>query len=108
LSLYRPDDAVARRLAQVVAEARHYGLSEMSNRRLTKFLYVMLVHRLFDSMRGGKKRGTEEYPWQNEVNLLHKFFLDRTNEEIGARRAGGGRGSRVGGGVVGQAVSACQ
>jgi Mg-chelatase subunit ChlI len=90
-ALFQPDDIVARYLAQAVTEARHYGLSEMSNRRLTKFLYVMLIHRMYNATRGGR-RVAEEYPWQTEVHLLFKFFLDRQNEEITARLAGAARG----------------
>jgi MoxR-like ATPase len=81
--MFQPSDEVLGRLAQRVVEARRYGLSAMSNRRLTKFLFIMLIHRLYTSVSG--RVGRERYPWQAELDLLFRFFLDRDDEEIVSR-----------------------
>jgi len=66
-------------LAQMVQHARQYDLSRMSNRRLVKLSYVMLVHRIYESVR--EEEDGEIRLRARELQLLPRFFLDRIDEE---------------------------
>ncbi|MDJ0840371.1 MAG: AAA family ATPase [Acidobacteriota bacterium] len=66
-------------MAQMVQHARQYDLSQMSNRRLVKLSYVMLVHRLYEAVREGDFEQIRMR--ENELQLLPRYFLDRSDEE---------------------------
>ncbi len=68
-------------LAQIVQNARQYELSEMSNRRLVKIVYIMLIHRIYEAA------NTDNIPTalalrEDELRLIPRFFLDRTETDI--------------------------
>ena len=66
-------------LAQMVQHARQYDLSQMSNRRLVKLTYVMLVHRIYEAVRSGDFEDIKL--GEAELQLLPRYFLDRGDEE---------------------------
>ena len=80
-----PSDEFYRGLTFFVNEARRYGLSQMSNRRLVKMLHIMLIHAIY--------RSVCETPVANripgsvtlgkaELQLVTRYFLDRYDEEL--------------------------
>lgn len=81
LSPQRVDDQVFRRFVQIVNDARRHDLSGMSNRRLVKMLYVMLVHRVYDAVCKGQVN--MNLSLRDEENaLICRYFLDRHDEEL--------------------------
>jgi len=74
------EDPFYQGLTQLVQHARQYDLSAMSNRRIVKITYVMMVHRLYEAVRGGEI-GPALTLGKNELNLLPRYFLDRFDEE---------------------------
>ncbi len=70
-------------LAQLVQLARDYDLSEMSNRRVIKMTFVMLVHRLYRAALSSE----EKESWKQlalgkeEMDLLPRYFLDRKDDD---------------------------
>lgn len=68
-----------KRLTQMVAHARQYDLSEMSNRRLVKMTYIMLVDCLFQASKQSENKPAEFN--ETQLQLLPRFFLDRQDEE---------------------------
>jgi MoxR-like ATPase len=66
-------------LAQFVSQLRDRSLSKMSNRRLVKLSYIMLINRIFRAVinneEGKLKIGKEE------LMLVPRFFLDRQDQE---------------------------
>src|SRR5262245_29825558 len=49
--LFTPEPGTLGVVTQLVELARTHGLSRVSNRRMVKFVHVMLVHRLYDAVR---------------------------------------------------------
>lgn len=70
---------IAKRLTQMIAHARQYDLSEMSNRRLVKMTYIMLVDCLYQHAKKAEPV-TAEFT-ETQLQLLPRFFLDRLDEE---------------------------
>lgn len=68
-------------LTQLVQHARQYDLSQMSNRRLVKMTYIMLVHRLYEAVRSGDT-GSSLALGRAELALLPHYFLDRFDDEV--------------------------
>ena len=52
--LFDPEADTLGIVTQLVELARTHGLSQVSNRRMVKFVYVMLVHRVYDCARAGE------------------------------------------------------
>ncbi|HSR49456.1 MAG TPA: AAA family ATPase [Acidobacteriota bacterium] len=80
----RPDreHAFYRHLAQFVEDAREYGLSQMSNRRLVKMSYIMLLHRIYEAVRGGEVEESEGLHLRSEeLTLFFRYFLDFPDPE---------------------------
>ena len=73
-------------VTQLVELARTHGLSQISNRRMVKFIYVMLVHRVYDSVRGGEGGGTPVALQAEQLRLLPQYFLDQDSNEEGVRQ----------------------
>ena len=73
-------------ITQLVELARTHGLSQISNRRMVKFIYVMLVHRVYDSVRGGEGGGTPVALQAEQLRLLPQYFLDQDSNEEGVRQ----------------------
>ena len=73
-------------LTQLVQLARTHGLSQVSNRRMVKFIHVMLVHRVYDSVRAGDARASAIALRPEELRLLPKYFLDQESHEEGVRQ----------------------
>lgn len=75
------DSPFFRNLAQLVAHAREYELSAMSNRRIIKMTYVMLVHRLFRAVKNGETdEGGELAFGEDELHLLRRYSLDHVRD----------------------------
>lgn len=72
-----------RRMAQLVSAARQYGLSDMSNRRLVKMTYLMLVNRLYQWAIGDDSKPPQLQ--DEDLLLLPRYFLDDADPEIVAR-----------------------
>lgn len=72
------DDPFFRNLAQLVAHAREYELSAMSNRRIIKLTYVMLVHRLYRAVRDGDEDGLAF--GEPELHLVRRYGLDHRRD----------------------------
>lgn len=70
---------ITKRLTQMIAHTRQYDLSEMSNRRLVKMMYVMLVDCLFQAAK--KSEPATVAFTETQLQLLPRFFLDRMDEE---------------------------
>ncbi len=70
-----------RKLSQQIYHARQYDLSEMSNRRLVKMVYIMLVHRIYEAVVNDERHDRLELG-SNQLGLLPRFFLDRQDEEL--------------------------
>ena len=73
-------------ITQLVELARTHGLSQISNRRMVKFIYVMLVHRVYDSVRGDEGGGTPVALQAEQLRLLPQYFLDQDSNEEGVRQ----------------------
>jgi hypothetical protein len=73
-------------ITQLVELARTHGLSQISNRRMVKFIYVMLVHRVYDCVRGSEARGTPVTLQAEQLRLLPQYFLDHDSNEEGVRQ----------------------
>lgn len=67
-------------LTQLIQHARQYDLSAMSNRRIIKMTFIMMVHRLYAAVRGGDI-GPALTMGKAELGLLPRYFLDRYDEE---------------------------
>ena len=73
-------------VTQLVELARTHGLSQVSNRRMVKFIYVMLVHRMYDCVRAGDASAAAIALRPEELRLLPKYFLDQESHEEGVRQ----------------------
>ena len=67
-------------LAQRVDHIRRFELSEMSNRRLVKVAYLMLIHCVYEAVREEKPL-SELVIGRAELNLIPRFFLDNIEDE---------------------------
>ena len=80
----RPEEArFFQDLAAQVDTATRHQLSAMSNRRLVKLLYVMLVHRLYRAAAEPAEPGGPGF-WADELTLCRDYFLD---DQDGSERA---------------------
>jgi hypothetical protein len=84
--LFVPDSDTLGIVTQLVELARTHGLSQVSNRRMVKFMYVMLVHRVYDCVRAGDSSVPAIALRPEELRLLPKFFLDQETHEEGVRQ----------------------
>ena len=84
--LFVPDSDTLGIVTQLVELGRTHGLSQMSNRRMVKFMYVMLVHRVYDCVRDGDTNAAAITLRPEELRLLPKFFLDQETHEEGVRQ----------------------
>ena len=84
--LFNPEPDTLGILTQLVELARTHGLSRVSNRRLVKFIYVMLVNRVYDCVRAGDASASAIALRSEELRLLPKFFLDQESHEEGVRQ----------------------
>lgn len=66
-------------LAQFVSQLRDRGLSKMSNRRLVKLSYIMLINRIYRAVINNEQGGLKID--KEELMLVPRFFLDRQDEE---------------------------
>jgi MoxR-like ATPase len=85
-SVFAPAQSVLPVLAQLVQLARSHGLSQVSNRRLVKFTYVMLIHRVYDVVRSDQPYVDGSAIRPEELNLLPRYFLDDDTREDGVRQ----------------------
>jgi hypothetical protein len=83
--LFDPDAGTLGIITQLVELARTHGLSQVSNRRMVKFVYVMLVHRVYDCVRAGDASAAIALR-PDELRLLPKYFLDQEAHEEGVRQ----------------------
>ena len=83
--LFDPDADTLGIVTQLVELARTHGLSRVSNRRMVKFVYVMLVHRVYDCVRAGDASAAIALR-PEELRLLPKYFLDQEAHEEGVRQ----------------------
>jgi MoxR-like ATPase len=74
------DKGITSELARMIQQARLYELSEMSNRRLVKILYLMMVHRIYRAVKTGEI-GNQISLEEEELSLVPRFFLDRYDDE---------------------------
>ena len=84
--LFDPDPGTLGVVTQLVELARTHGLSQVSNRRMVKFIYVMLVHRVYDCVRAGDAGASAIALRPEELRLLPKYFLDQETHEEGVRQ----------------------
>ena len=84
--LFVPDSDTLGIVTQLVELARTHGLSQVSNRRMVKFMYVMLVHRVYECVRAGDQNAARIALRPEEFRLLPKFFLDQETHEEGVRQ----------------------
>ena len=84
--LFDPDPGTLGVVTQLVELARTHGLSQVSNRRMVKFIHVMLVHRLYDCVRAGDVGAPAIALRPEELRLLPKYFLDQETHEEGVRQ----------------------
>ena len=84
--LFAPEPDVLGVVTQLVELARTHGLSQVSNRRMVKFIYVMLVHRVYDCVRAGDVGASGIALRSDELRLLPKYFLDQESHEEGVRQ----------------------
>lgn len=68
-------------LAQLVEHARQYELSEMSNRRLVKIVYIMLIHRIYEAAQTNKIPPDLALRAE-ELQLIPRFFLDQIETDV--------------------------
>ncbi len=74
-----PDDPIFRNITLAVSHVRDRDLSQMSNRRMVKSCFLMLLHRIYRAVLDG-----EEGPLQigaPELALIPKFLLDAPDRE---------------------------
>ena len=83
--LFDPDPGTLGIVTQLVELARTHGLSRVSNRRMVKFVYVMLVHRVYDCVRAGDASAAIALR-PEDLRLLPKYFLDQETHEEGVRQ----------------------
>lgn len=76
----KAQDPFYRRLSQLVHHARRYGLSQMSNRRLVKAVWLMLVHRIYEAAVKGED-ADQIVMGSNQLKMITRYFLDRVDEE---------------------------
>ena len=84
--LFDPGSETVAVITQLVELARTHGLSQISNRRMVKFIYVMLVHRVYECVRGGAASGAPVTLQAEQLSLLPKYFLDQDGHEEGVRQ----------------------
>lgn len=84
--LFDPEAETLGVVTQLVELARTHGLSQVSNRRMVKFVYVMLVHRVYDCVRNGETSAAAIALRPEELRLLPKYFLDQESHEEGVRQ----------------------
>jgi MoxR-like ATPase len=84
--LFDPDPDTLGILTQLVELARTHGLSRVSNRRMVKFIYVMLVNRVYDCVRAGDASASPIALRSEDLRLLPKYFLDQESHEEGVRQ----------------------
>jgi MoxR-like ATPase len=84
--LFDPEPDTLGVVTQLVELARTHGLSRVSNRRMVKFIYVMLVHRVYDCVRTGDASASAITLRPEELQLLPKYFLDEESHEEGVRQ----------------------
>jgi len=84
--LFEPEPDTLGIVTQLVELARTHGLSRVSNRRMIKFVYVMLVHRVYDCVRAGDAGAPAAGLRAEELRLLPKYFLDEEAHEEGLRQ----------------------
>ena len=84
--LFDPETDTLGIVTQLVELARTHGLSQVSNRRMVKFVYVMLVHRVYDCVRAGDTSAAAIALRPEELRLLPKYFLDQESHEEGVRQ----------------------
>ena len=84
--LFDPEPGTLGIVTQLVELARTHGLSRVSNRRMIKFMYVMLVHRVYDCVRAGEANAPSIALRAEELRLLPKYFLDEETHEEGVRQ----------------------
>jgi MoxR-like ATPase len=84
--LFDPEPDTLGVVTQLVELARTHGLSRVSNRRMVKFMYVMLVHRVYDCVRTGDANAVGITLRPEELQLLPKYFLDEESHEEGVRQ----------------------
>jgi MoxR-like ATPase len=84
--LFDPDPDTLGILTQLVELARTHGVSRVSNRRMVKFIYVMLVNRVYDCVRAGDASASAIALRSEELRLLPKYFLDQESHEEGVRQ----------------------
>jgi MoxR-like ATPase len=84
--LFDPEPETLGVVTQLVELARTHGLSQVSNRRMVKFIYVMLVHRVYDCVRAGDASASGIALRPEELRLLPKYFLDQETHEEGVRQ----------------------
>ena len=80
LLLPQQDHPFHRGLTQLIHHARQYDLSDMSNRRLVKMTYIMLVHCVYEAVLE-EKTSEQISMGAAELQLLPRYFLDRYDEE---------------------------
>jgi len=80
-------------LAYLVTNARQQGLTEMSNRRLVRFLRLMVIHRIYRAVLTGesKSRTTKLELGMEDLELLPKYGFDRYDPDLVAKLAAGMR-----------------
>jgi MoxR-like ATPase len=84
--LFDPEPDTLGVVTQLVELARTHGLSRVSNRRMVKFMYVMLVHRVYDCVRTGNASAGAVTLRPEDLQLLPKYFLDEESHEEGVRQ----------------------
>ena len=84
--LFDPEADTLGIVTQLVELARTHGLSQVSNRRMVKFVYVMLVHRVYDCARAGETSAAAISLRPEELRLLPQYFLDQESHEEGVRQ----------------------
>jgi len=84
--LFDPESDTLGVVTQLVELARTHGLSQISNRRMVKFIYVMLVHRVYDCVRAGDAGASPLALRPEELRLLPAYFLDQESHEEGVRQ----------------------
>jgi MoxR-like ATPase len=84
--LFDPAADVLGVVTQLVELARTHGLSRVSNRRMVKLAYVMLIHRIYDYVRSGESSLDRACLRESELRLLPRYFLDDESNEEGVRQ----------------------
>ena len=84
--LFDPESETLAVVTQLVELARTHGLSQISNRRMVKFVYVMLVHRVYECVRSGDAKTSTVSLGPEQLRLLPQYFLDQESHEEGVRQ----------------------